>query len=414
MTANEPQHVLFSKKGQVIYLWPYLEWGGAQIYFAGIMKLAKLRYEILAAMPLSSDRKLIGYMERIGIDCEFFPAHLDTSQARFLWAKIRRRIKNAYCSFVIFKYLSRKPLKRIILHLDIAPWSSFLLLSYLSMRTNVNVTLHIAMPRASFLRRSEWQFKFRILSLFPHFSLLASNRDMLESLRRYLPSDYLSSVPIAYTGVDINEIKRVLNAHLDRHYLCRRYGLPSHRFLIFSLGQLILRKGSLVLLEAVKELRVFPDCPFFVWIGEGALRKDVERLIDRDSMHDYFKIIRPANIGPDRFEVLALVSLADLFVLPSFSEGLPGALLEAMALGKPCIASRINAIPEAVKDHETGLLVPAGDSVALAAAIRLLMSDNVLRERLAQSGQAYVNEHFDERIAAQITMHHYEAYRRRQ
>ena len=101
-----------------------------------------------------------------------------------------------------------------------------------------------------------------------------------------------------------------------------------------------------------------------------------------------------------------------MFVLPSFNEGLPIALLEAMALGKACVASRINAIPEAVTDHETGILVEAGDHLALAAAIRELKANPTLRERIARAGQNFVLENFDERDTARITVDCYDACQR--
>jgi len=396
---------------QVLYIWPYLEWAGAQIYFMSIMKLAKEHYHVRAIMPAGSDSKILGYMQRIGVNCEFFSAHLDTSPARTVWEKVKRRLRNAYCSLVIVQYLSHKPLKHVILHLDMAPWSSFWLLSYLSLRSNVNVTLHSAVPRLPWLRRLEWQFKFRILSFIPGFRLLVSNRDMLKSLKSYLSDRYLSSVPIAYTGVDTNEIRQALEARPDRDWLYKKHDLPAGRFLVFSVGQIIPRKGCLVLINAIKKLHAFRPPLFFVWIGDGAQRNEIERSIEQDGLHDSFKIIKPADIGPARLDLLELIQLADVFVHPSFYEGLPGAILEAMALGKACVASRVNGIPEAIQDRETGLLIPAGDSAALAAAITELVRDSALRERLARNGQAYVNKHFDERIAAQITVRHYDACR---
>ena len=121
----------------------------------------------------------------------------------------------------------------------------------------------------------------------------------------------------------------------------------------------------------------------------------------------HFVLFMPSEIGSNRLDLLVLLRLANIFVHPSFSEGLPGALLEAMALGIACVATPVNAIPEAVKDHETGLLVPAGDSASLAAAISELYTDPLLRERLAIAGQGFVISHFDERLAAQITADYY-------
>ena len=94
--------------------------------------------------------------------------------------------------------------------------------------------------------------------------------------------------------------------------------------------------------------------------------------------------------------------------MPSFVEGLPIALLEAMALRRPSISTNVYAIPEAVKDRETGILIDAGDSKALADAILLLKDDVELRESLADAGREFVLRNFDERDAAAKAIAAYE------
>jgi glycosyltransferase involved in cell wall biosynthesis len=85
----------------------------------------------------------------------------------------------------------------------------------------------------------------------------------------------------------------------------------------------------------------------------------------------------------------------DAFVLPSRSEGVSNALLEAMAHGLPCIATDIPGNRDLIRDRENGLLVAPGDAEALAAAIRELVADPALRERLGRAARAFVEERFD-------------------
>jgi glycosyltransferase involved in cell wall biosynthesis len=398
-----------SERREIFYVWPYLEWGGAQIYFAGIMKLARERYAVRAVMPTGSAERLLGYMQRLGIPCEFFDAHVDAVPSSSLWYKIRRRWRKVRCEFVIARHLSRRRLEGSILHVDLGPWSSFWLLLYLSLRSNVVVTLHIALPRLSWLRRCELKLKFLILCRMPGFHLLASNRDMLESLKPYVPRSFMRGVRLAYSGIDRDEIERALEADFNRESLCEKYGLPANRFLVFSLGQMIERKGCRVLLEAARHLKRDQPSPYFVWIGSARPNQEIEKLTDDYGLRDSFRTITSAEIGESRLDLLALLRLADLFVLPSFSEGLPVSLLEAMALGKACVATSVNAIPEAIRNRETGLLVAPGDAEGLAEAIRELQVDATLRERLAAAGQAYVLSNFDECIAARTTLEYYDA-----
>src|SRR5262249_36859850 len=102
---------------------------------------------------------------------------------------------------------------------------------------------------------------------------------------------------------------------------------------------------------------------------------------------------RVAFLGHRR-DVPALLQVADLFVLPSLFEGLPLAALEAMAAGEPVIASRISGTDEAVADGTTGVLVPPGNPTALAQAIRTVLNDHGLAERLGAAGRARVHAEF--------------------
>jgi glycosyltransferase involved in cell wall biosynthesis len=98
-------------------------------------------------------------------------------------------------------------------------------------------------------------------------------------------------------------------------------------------------------------------------------------------------------------------------VLPSLQEGLPIALVEAMALARPCIASGVNAIPEAITDESNGLLVTPGDPVALREAIERLLSDSEARACLGEAARVTAYEKFDEsRIAGRMLELYEEAW----
>jgi glycosyltransferase involved in cell wall biosynthesis len=375
------------------------------------MKAARRRYHIKALIPRASEPKIIHYFERLGIQLEFFDAHADSVPSSSLPRKMMRRLRDARCAMVIARRLNGEPLDRTLLHADMGPWNWFGLLLYMSLRTHTFVTLHIAIPHLSPLRRLAWKLKFRILCSTPGFHLIVSNRDMQRSLKPYVPARLLSRIAVARTGVDGAEIAEALALDVDRQGMCRRFGLPQGGFLVFSLGQLVPRKGCATLLEAARILHSSHRELFFVWIGDGNQRPEVERIIREKGLEQTVRIVRPSEIGPSRLDLLALLRLADLFVHPSFSEGLPGALLEAMALGKACIASRVNAVPEAIRHRATGLLVPAGDAVTLSVAIAELKQNAVLRQRLAAAARDLVLSDFNEVDAARITLDRYESCR---
>lgn len=94
--------------------------------------------------------------------------------------------------------------------------------------------------------------------------------------------------------------------------------------------------------------------------------------------------------------VAPLLASADLVVLPSLSEGLPMTALEAMALARPVVASRVGGLPEVVESCETGLLVKAADQRALVRAIKKVLGDAELARSMGEAGRARVEEHFTE------------------
>jgi glycosyltransferase involved in cell wall biosynthesis len=105
-----------------------------------------------------------------------------------------------------------------------------------------------------------------------------------------------------------------------------------------------------------------------------------------------------------REDIADVLAAADVVVLPSLSEGFPFVLLEALAMGCPVVASRVNGVPELIEDHKTGLLVPPRDPQALAAAIREILSDPTAASEMGAVGRAVVRERFTvDRMVADTT-----------
>jgi colanic acid/amylovoran biosynthesis glycosyltransferase len=161
-------------------------------------------------------------------------------------------------------------------------------------------------------------------------------------------------------------------------------------------------KGHRHLLEACRILLdqgVEFDCRL---VGDGPLRSELERRIAELGLTGCVRLEGPRP----RAEVAAIVAAADVAVCPSVwtsrgdREGIPVALMEAMASGVPVVASDLSGIPELVEDGATGLLAAPGDARALARAIRRLHDDPSLRDRLADAGRARVESEFDLRRSA--------------
>ncbi len=167
---------------------------------------------------------------------------------------------------------------------------------------------------------------------------------------------------------------------------------------LFSVGRLVEKKGHTVALEALARLRDehHVDARYVV-AGDGPLRQDLEAAARRLRLEDRVQLLGavPQNRVADELEA------CDAFLCPSVTaadgdaEGLPVAIMEAMARRVPVIATDHAAIPELVRHDDTGLLVPERDPHALAAAVARLRAEPDLAERLAHAGREAVHQSFN-------------------
>lgn len=157
-------------------------------------------------------------------------------------------------------------------------------------------------------------------------------------------------------------------------------------FRLLCVGRLVPAKGQHVLLDALALLARRGRHPHLTLVGDGPDRASLENHAQHLRLKDSVRFAGAVN----QEVVLGLYERADAFVLPSFAEGLPVTLMEALATGLACVATRIGGVPELIDDGEHGLLVAASDSEGLADAIERLMDDPGLRARLAEAGRARV------------------------
>jgi glycosyltransferase involved in cell wall biosynthesis len=161
-------------------------------------------------------------------------------------------------------------------------------------------------------------------------------------------------------------------------------------------------KGQRYLVEACARLAAEGVDFHCELVGSGPDQRVLEQLIASKSLEG--RVVLAGSLT--REEVAARVRRADVLAAPSVPtakgkrEGIPVVLMEALGAGVPAVASRLSGIPELVVDGDTGLLVPPGDSSALAAALRRLAADPGLRRRLGAAGRRKVLAEFDQRRSA--------------
>ncbi len=203
-------------------------------------------------------------------------------------------------------------------------------------------------------------------------------------------------ITVVRNGIDVERHGRG-----RRELLRRELGVGGDEPVVGTIALLRPRKGVEVLLGAVEQLvRLHPKSRFVVCGGgeDSAYVDELLRLRDALSLGD-----RVRFLGFRRDVPYVLAGL-DVFVLPSlFGEGLPMVVLEAMAAGKPVVATRVGGIGEAIVDGETGLLVPPGDPAALAAALAELLTNPDRIRSMGRQGQTRARDLFSDRAMAART-----------
>lgn len=219
-------------------------------------------------------------------------------------------------------------------------------------------------------------------SLFPHKIVTVS-----DYVRRYLVdhvgirADKVVSIP---TGIDLERF----DPHSTPDTLRDELGIDRTTTLVGTVAIFRRKKGYHVLLGAIAEVLKIRRDVIFVFAGDGPQRENILR-----GLKD-LGIERNVRLLGLRSDVPVVLKGIDLFVLPTLQEALGTSFLEAMAMGKAVIGTRVGGVPEVVRDGVDGLLVEPGDERGLADAILRLLEDRHLRLSMGTRGRKRVEENF--------------------
>jgi glycosyltransferase involved in cell wall biosynthesis len=240
----------------------------------------------------------------------------------------------------------------------------------------------VSSPRVNYRTRSTWTLLVDRWLRSADDLLIAESDASREFLTRRLgyPEGKVQTV---HNGVELPELPSKAERKRARLHL----GLREDETLLLAMGRLEEQKGHSVLVDAVAGLRG-PRKPRCAIVGEGPRRDRLRAQLARLGLE------RLIQLPGERGDVRSWLCASDIFVLPSLWEGLPNALLEAMAMGLPAVASGVDGVPEAVTDGKAGLLVPPGNVAALSGALAKLIDDPDLRRRFAEAARARAAESF--------------------
>jgi glycosyltransferase involved in cell wall biosynthesis len=215
-------------------------------------------------------------------------------------------------------------------------------------------------------------------------AILALTEDMREKLKCI----YDTRIYVIPNGIDLEEYKDVMIIPN------RKKGTKE----ILFVGRLHPIKGVQYLLRAMKQVQEkIPDARLIL-VGDGEER---ERLVSLSIQLGIQKYVQFIGITPHNV-VKTFMQQADVFVLPSLSEGFPNVILEAMACGLPIIASRVGGIPDIITNDTNGYLVEVKDTNDMANKILLLLSDDALRKKLSDTNRHQIEKYSWENVISEL------------
>lgn len=205
-------------------------------------------------------------------------------------------------------------------------------------------------------------------------------------------------ITIIDNGVDMERFALNRNEEIRKSF-----GFNGNSKVIGTIASMTPEKGHTYLLEAMRQvIDKCPECRFMI-VGDGSQRQFLEEKTS------HLGLTGKVLFTGSRKDVPEILSMLDIFVLPSLKEGLPMALLEAMAAGVPVIATRVGAVPKVVIHGKTGLLVEKGDVNGLITAITQFLKDRKMSVRLSMKGYEKVKSEFSSNV---MTLKYLDIYRK--
>lgn len=243
-------------------------------------------------------------------------------------------------------------------------------------------TVHALYYAKGGVRKKIFSLIYRAAYLF-HKKVIAVSyavkEDLINRVGLKIPSD---KITVIYNGIEkpVNllnpvEIKGIL-------------GIRDEELVVGMVGRMDRLKGFHVFLDAIPIILVQFPIARFIFVGDGNERKNLEIQAENAGIADRVVF---TGYKPNIYNYLQIM---DVVVLSSFSEGCPISIIEAMAVGKPVVASAIPAIAEVVKDGMTGFLFPIGNSDKLASHVVRLLKDSELRKKTGGAGESLYKGRF--------------------
>jgi len=263
----------------------------------------------------------------------------------------------------VFMLLARIAGAKVVLHIQGGDWKEFY--EYHSLLRKVWTRVGLYVPDGIVVVHTEWID--RIKGMYP----AANVRVIRNLLHDQAPPD----------PAEVEELRANL-------------GISKDNFVVVSVGAVGWRKGAFEILKAIPQVVSKEDSVRFVLVGGESKPGDMaqlKQLIETEKLEKWVQLAGEV----ERDKIPLYLALADLFLLPSFIEGMPVSIIEAMRSGLPVISTRVQGIPDVVVDGVTGILIDPGNPRQIAENVLLLKQDAQLRKKMAEAGKRVFRERFE-------------------
>ncbi|MBN1795968.1 MAG: glycosyltransferase family 4 protein [Sedimentisphaerales bacterium] len=215
--------------------------------------------------------------------------------------------------------------------------------------------------------------------------------------RHWLSED---KIVVIHNGVDPEKF----DVSVDRRQYRLKLGLNPDILTICCVARLEPIKGINYLVEAAKKVIDRGHNVQFLLVGGGSMRNSLQQLAQQMGIDD--KVI----FAGFRADIPEILNVSDVFVMPSLSEGLCFAIIEAMAASKPVIATRVGGIPDVISNEEVGMLVHPKNSDAIASALERMLPDEKLRREMGEKARMHIRDNFSNEAMVLKYQHLYEQF----
>ena len=280
--------------------------------------------------------------------------------------------------FTIFKL--RQIIRKRKISVVIANTGKDLRLSGIATLLIRNITV-IARQGVDYPLKNNFRYRFAYNNLAAE--IVANSEATKQTMLKNAPWLNADRIKVIYNGI----YSEAYNKNKTKD-LRKDIGLNENDFLIGFVGRLSVQKGIHYALEAFKIVSEKFNNVHLLICGEGELKNDVEKFILKNKLQNKVHLLGFRKDIPD------IMRTIDVLLTPSLWEGFGIVLIEAMASGKPCVATKTSSIPEIVADGESGFLVPPRDSQSIAEALAKLISNPQLVREMGQAGLRIVNDKF--------------------